>query len=50
MRECFPNTLDKFKDDYSIKVKNYKPILIKNIEILFTIFNNDDLYEENNLT
>ena len=50
MRECFPNTLDKFKDDYSIKVTNYKPLLIKNIEILFTIFNNDDLYEEKNLT
>ena len=50
MRECFPNTLDKFKDDFSIKVTNYKPLLIRNINSLFNIFNDENTYLEKNLT
>ena len=50
MRECFPNTLDKFKDDFSIKVTEYKPFLIKDINLLFNIFNDENTYLEKNLT
>ena len=45
IRECFPNTLDKFQDDFSIKVTDHKPMLLSNIGLLFSIFKD----EKNNL-
>ena len=36
MRELFPNTLDKFQDDFSIKVIDEKPIYISNINELIS--------------
>ena len=50
MRECFPNTLDKFQDDFSIKVTEHKPMLIGNINSLFDIFSDDNMNEVKNLT
>jgi len=34
IRELFPNTLDKFQDDFSIKIIDEKPIYISNINLL----------------
>ena len=50
IRECFPNTLDKFQDDYSIKVTNFEPILVKDISPLFNIFANENTNLQKNLT
>ena len=50
MRECFPNTLDKFQDDFSIKVTDHKPMIINNINELFSIFNDEKINLVRNLT
>ena len=46
MKECFPNTLDKFQDDFSIKVTEHLPMLIidnsnNEKESIFFIFNEE---------
>ena len=38
IRELFPNTLDKFQDDFSIKIIDEKPIYISNINLLIKKF------------
>ena len=50
MRECFPNTLDKFQDDFSIKVTDHKPMIISDIDSLFSIFNDENKNLIQNLT
>ena len=46
MRQCFPNTLDKFQDDFSIKITDHLPMLIiddynSQNDSIFSIFNKD---------
>ena len=50
MKECFPNTLDKFQDDFSIKITEHKPMLVNNIKTLFDIFNDENVNLVKNLT
>ena len=50
MRECFPNTLDKFQDDFSIKITEHKPMLVNNIKTLFDIFDDENVNLVKNLT
>ena len=41
MKILFPNTIDKFQDDFSIKIIDQKPIYLKNINLIIdTIINN----------
>ena len=46
MKECFPNTLDKFQDDFSIKVTDHLPMLVidnssDEKDSIFFIFNEE---------
>jgi hypothetical protein len=43
MKLLFPNTLDKYKDDFSLKIIDQKPIILKNIDnIINKIINNNN--------
>ena len=50
IKECFPNTIDNFQNDFSIKVIDYKPMIISNIDTLFSIFNDETANLRTNLT
>ena len=50
IKECFPNTIDNFQNDFSIKVLEYKPMIISNIDTLFSIFNDENENLRTNLT
>ena len=50
IRECFPNTLDKFQDDFSFKITNSKPMIISNINSFFSIFGDENTNLVKNLT
>ena len=50
IRECFPNTLDKFQDDFSFKITNSKPLIISNINSFFSIFGDENTNLVKNLT
>ncbi len=41
MKLLFPNTIDKFQDDYSIKILQQKPIHLKNIDSIINRINNN---------
>ena len=41
MKLLFPNTLDKFQDDFSIKVIDQKPIILKNIDLIIQNITNN---------
>ena len=43
IRECFPNTLDKFQDDFSIKIIKQKPIILNNINSIINNITNNQL-------
>ena len=50
IRECFPNTLDNFQDDFSLKVTEIKPMLINDIDSIYKIFNDENTNLVKNLT
>ena len=50
IRECFPNTLDKFQDDFSLKITDSKPMIIRDINNFFSIFGDENTNLVKNLT
>ena len=42
MKLLFPNTLDKFQDDFSIKIIEQKPIYLKNIDLIIDTIKNSE--------
>ena len=52
IRELFPNTLDKFKDDFSVKITNFKPVFLKDINNFMTLLSNkgNNILNRQNLT
>ena len=49
MKSLFPNTIDKFQDDFSIKIIKQKPVNLENIDLIIKqIIGNDDDDKENN--
>ena len=43
IREMFPNTLDKFKDDFSVKITNFKPVFLMNLNSFIKLLSNKNI-------
>ena len=49
MKILFPNTIDKFQDDFSIKIIEQKPVYINNIDKIIDYIINKGKTDENNI-
>ena len=50
MKLLFPNTIDKFQDDFSLKILEQKPILLNNIDLIINNIANNQKNEDYTLS
>ena len=50
MKLLFPNTIDKFHDDFSLKILDQKPILLNNIDLIINNITNNQKNEDYTLS